>query len=432
MSQDDYSSNSATPPVQGTGESSNDPSILLSDVNVALHQIIESSTTSTERVEEDGSKSNDVHLTGRQMTSLRQLEKRVRMALSKNLRKAVTGDENKRVRDTVKKRVRKAVTGSSERSLREWAASAPVVKTVDKFSFVLGVFTLCFTEFMVLKHPTHFGTYYVVLTSIMLMLRLYIYAKSNYLYFFLDFCYLSNLACFVNVLLLPENGRLWRLNFVLTNGALFGAVLAWRNSLVFHSLDKVTSIAIHVLPGLLTYIERWSDGSPMMRGKSDNRLGFQGAVVEPFLFYMSWQLLYIVKTEIVDRQRMKEDPSIVTSLRWITRDTKNPMHQLAKRVCRSIGVLTPNEEFEPESLKTKMVFWIGQLLFMILTILPVPLLFRYQTASTAYVLFILSSVIFNGSNYYFEVFAVRYLQTLESMALKKELQKDESIDSKED
>jgi hypothetical protein len=69
---------------------------------------------------------------------------------------------------------------------------------------------------------------------------------------------------------------------------------------------------------------------------------------------------------------------------------------------------------------------------MILTILPVPLLFRYQTASTAYVLFILSSVIFNGSNYYFEVFAVRYLQTLESMALKKELQKDESIDSKED
>jgi hypothetical protein len=169
-----------------------------------------------------------------------------------------------------------------------------------------------------------------------------------------------------------------------------------------------------------------------MRGKSDSRLGFQGAVVEPFLFYMLWQLLYMVKTEIVDRKRMKEDPSIVTSLRWLTRDTKNPMHQLAKRVCRSIGVLKQDEEFEPESLKTKMAFWIGQLLFMILTILPVPVLFRYQTASTAYLLFILSSAVFNGSNYYFEVFAVRYLQRLESMERKHELRKNESIDSKED
>jgi hypothetical protein len=34
-------------------------------------------------------------------------------------------------------------------------------------------------------------------------------------------------------------------------------MVAWRNSLVLHSLDKVTSIYIHFFPALLAYSERW-------------------------------------------------------------------------------------------------------------------------------------------------------------------------------
>lgn len=351
--------------------------------------------------------------------------RRASSKVTKNLRKALTGDENLRVRDhakrniqktshQVKKRVRKVVTGSPDYRLRDWAKEAKVVKTVDKFSFVLGVTVLCTTEFMLLQHPQHFGMYYISLMSIMMALRLYMYAKNKWLYFLIDFCYAVNISCIVSVLYAPDNAQLWRVNYSVTNGTLLGAVLAWRNSLVFHSLDKVTSIAIHILPALLTYLERWNENGKMCTlPNNECKIGIQGALLEPLVFYMFWQFLYILKTEVMDRQVMLANPQIQTSLRWLTRDAKNPMHIIAKKVCRSIGVLAPTEEFDPESLKTKCVFWIGNLLFVVLTLLPIPILYQSVTAHTSYILFVLSAAVYNGSNYYFEVFASRYIQKLE-------------------
>lgn len=301
----------------------------------------------------------------------------------------------------------------------------------DKFSFVLGVFVLCTTEFMVLQYPQHFGIYYCVLMSAMLALRLYWYARQKLTYFLLDFCYLANIACYVSVLCLPDNERLWRLNFAISNGTLLGAILAWRNSLVFHSLDKVTSIAIHILPGLLTYIERWSDEGVICR-QSDAACGpleFLPTILDCVGFYIIWQVLYIAKTEIIDRKRFQQDPTIQTSLRWLTRDSKNVMHVMAKKVCRAIGVLGRVEDFDPEALKTKLVFWIGQLLFTVITLVPTPFLFANYSSNTGYILLVLSTAVYNGSNYYFEVFAARYIQKLESASKRQE--ETQNLDEKQ-
>lgn len=75
-----------------------------------------------------------------------------------------------------------------------------------------------------LRHPGSFGMYYCALVSTMMALRLYMYARSRYLYFMLDFCYWANASCFVSVLILPDNDRLWRLNFAVSNGTLLGAL----------------------------------------------------------------------------------------------------------------------------------------------------------------------------------------------------------------
>ena len=430
-----------SPPVSASSSSSSfaaqqqQQDELLSDVNAELHRIVSSSS---------GLESDDVTLSEPQVTALRKLELRIRSSLSsqqRGFRRALTGNENKRVRDharsqvqrtshIVKKRVRKVVTGSSDRALRDWVKEAKVVKTVDKFSFVLGVFVLCATEFMVLQYPEHFGTYYVILVSAMMALRYYMYARSRYLYFMIDFCYFANAACFVSVLAMPDSPRLWRLNFAVSNGTLLGALLAWRNSLVFHSLDKVTSIAIHLLPGLLTYVERWSNESKMCPPEDTAcSLGFSGALAEPLVFYIIWQLLYILKTEVIDRERMLADPSIQTSLRWLTRDAKNPMHKMAKPICRTLGILGEDEQFDPEALKTKMVFWVGQLIFIFITLLPTAWLFANHTVHVGYILFVLSMAVYNGSNYYFEVFAARYLQQLEAASSS---QKDEAAQKEDD
>jgi hypothetical protein len=41
------------------------------------------------------------------------------------------------------------------------------------------------------------------------------------------------------------------------SGPLASAIITWRNSLVFHSLDKVTSLFIHVYPPVVLTVIRW-------------------------------------------------------------------------------------------------------------------------------------------------------------------------------
>lgn len=375
-----------------------------------------------------------VTVTGTQLELIRNLERSIRQTLEnqhekaqKGIRMALTGDSNRRVRDAAKSRirqtshrmkhrVRKVVTGDAEKPFHEWIQESHIVKTIDKFSFVVGVSILLLTELMVLQYPHYFDMYYCYLISIMMLLRVYWYAfsneKQNYGYFLLDFCYFANLTCFVSVLIGPDSERLWNLNFALSNGTLLGALVAWKNSLVFHSLDKVTSIAIHFLPSLLTSIQRWSTRA--MTASSQPCLSTHVAIidyiptiVDSLLFYIGWQILYITKTEIIDRKRLKEDPSIQTSLRWLTskKAEKNTMHVLVKRTCRSIGVMGKNEKFNPDTIKTKTIFWIFQLIFTIITLIPTPFLFANYTANVSYILLVLFIAVYNGSNYYFEVFA---------------------------
>jgi hypothetical protein len=65
------------------------------------------------------------------------------------------------------------MTGITKQRLSDWAKESKVVKMVDKFSLVLGVTVLCTKAFLLLEHPDHFGMYYDVLLSIMLVLQFY-------------------------------------------------------------------------------------------------------------------------------------------------------------------------------------------------------------------------------------------------------------------
>ena len=36
--------------------------------------------------------------------------------------------------------------------------------------------------------------------------------------------------------------------------------------------------------------------------------------------YMAWQVLYLVKTELFDSEKLRRDQDLQTSIRWLTRD----------------------------------------------------------------------------------------------------------------
>lgn len=90
----------------------------------------------------------------------------------------------------------------------------------------------------------------------LLAYRYVTYSMKKHHYFMLDFCYSVNVLCFAHLFLAPSSTTVFALAFMSSCGPLAWAVIAWRNSLVFHDIDKTTSLFIHIMPPLLMYAQR--------------------------------------------------------------------------------------------------------------------------------------------------------------------------------
>lgn len=129
-----------------------------------------------------------------------------------------------------------------------------------------------------------------------------------------DFCYFANCMCILYVLLFWGNARFFFVIFTLCNGPLAWAIVAWRNSLVFHSLDKVTTVFIHGFPPLFTYCHRWLEhrthSIDCSEAPNDCGSGYSAVYGVPLLAYLLWQALYVFKTDVADKRKLKQDTSI--------------------------------------------------------------------------------------------------------------------------
>lgn len=309
--------------------------------------------------------------------------------LKEKLRKVVTGDETKSVRAHV-------------RAKRQ---EPTIVKLIDKLSFTFGVINIAVCEYFVTNQPDYFWAFYTVVMCLMLLARAFRFHAIKYHYFMLDFCYFTQLLCLLNIYLFPWSQTFTKVVFIFANGPLSWAVPVWRNSLVFHDMDKLTTVYIHVLPNMLTYCTRWPQNGqePLIFGD------FLWAL----LGYLVWQLLYFIKTEINDKAKLDADPEIQTSLRFLTMDRHNPMHQMVRQLMVQIGVMKKGESFDHSTLKTKVIFMSSQLAYTAVTFLPIPWLYNNQSRHLYFVIFVFVIAIYNGASFYIEVFSKRYAKQFE-------------------
>mmetsp|Transcript_11365 Transcript_11365/g.22214 ORF Transcript_11365/g.22214 Transcript_11365/m.22214 type:complete len:497 (-) Transcript_11365:124-1614(-) len=313
--------------------------------------------------------------------------------------------------------VRRVVTGREEMSIHDWLNKYTVVKTMDKITYVVSILFLQATQYMSMRFPEYFRFYFALATVFLLSARVYMYGKMNMQYFLYDYCYLTNLLCVINALVQPNNAFFWQINFVAANGPLMWAIVAWRNSLVFHDIDKVTSTFIHFAPALLTYTTRWNlHPSPMCPpGSNSCSLNTMTAFVVPMIVYIAWQAMYLIITEKVDRAKFQQDPSLMTSLRWIVRDKKNSVHHLMVKVGRDLGLLGAEEELDLDRRPAVPIglFVTFQLIFTILTFLPAPIFFMSQFAHRLLIICVGIVALWNGAGFLFEVFVKRYEDSLQ-------------------
>jgi hypothetical protein len=326
-------------------------------------------------------------------------------------RKVVTGDEKKRIRDR----------------LRETEAEPKYVKFFDKVAFTVGVLNMGVCQYFLLNRPDLFPTWYSLIIPVILGSRYFYFRGSGLQYFMIDFCYFTIFCSMVNLLLVHNSPLFFKVCFICCTGPLTLAIPVWRNSFVFHDYDKIVSVYIHILPSMLYYTMR----------HRNTRMGFLtgsagGDVCHPdncddlHLFdyllalglYMFWQMLYLVKTEFLDKEKLDRNPALQTSLRWLAKDTKNAMARTFLKFFRTLGVFGKEEEYDSRTLKTKAVFVVAQLLFTIVAFLPTPLMYYFPNFHLLYILLIITSSVFNGASFYIEVFSKRYnsqIQKIEEM-----------------
>jgi len=279
----------------------------------------------------------------------------------------------------------------------------PFLRAIDKFAFVCGIVLLMSTEYFVLQRPQQMHTFYTYLIVPLLLIRFFLYHRSKYHYFMLDYCYFCQLVCLVFLYLFPYNVYFFKLTFTLTTGPLASAVVAWRNSLVFHDLDKITSLFIHLAPPCVMFCYRWyPPNAELFQIAADaTTISFKEILVVPVSFYVYWQAMYILKTEYLDQAKLKQDKELMTSSRWMSEIKPHTVYKF---------LVSKGFNYRPTTI---LAFF--QLLYTIVTLIPMKFVYEYYEVHVIYLALIFATATWFGASYYFDVFSESYSKRLQTL-----------------
>eukprot|EP01133_Synstelium_polycarpum_P007579 gene7579-8870_t len=293
--------------------------------------------------------------------------------------------------------------------LNHHMSAPPFLRLMDKFAYTAGLFILFISEFVMIRAPQYMYLWYTILIFPLMAIRFVMYHRSKYHYFMLDFCYLCQFFLifylFGSDLVLgsDKSPALFKLVFALSNGPLAWGTVVWRNSLVFHDVDKLTSVFIHLCPPIVTYCLRWYPNAyseDLACGGTSCELTFREAYLVPIYVYIFWQIFYYVKTEVVDGVKLANDQEIMTSTRWMSVRQPHPLYKFFKQ--RGIDI-SPG-----------LLLMATQMIYTLCTLLALPLFMNSFWAHSAFLVFIFAGVSWNGACYYFEVFSENYNKRFKS------------------
>jgi len=312
------------------------------------------------------------------------------------VKKSIVAGRKTMSRDNLKR-----VLISKKKQMEATLQTPPFLKTSDKLAFTVGIVVLLVSEMVLLEYPTMFYKLYTALLIPLLTARFFSYEKSKFHYFMLDFCYFAQFMLLVYLYAVPTNYIWFQVVFCATNGPLLTGIVMWRNSLVFHDLDKLTSVFIHLFPPLVTFTQRWYESpefSVCAPGESCTMNYFIVTALTIFI-YLLWQFMYLFKTEVVDGRKLRSDKSIMTSARWMSQVKPHPIWKyFRKRGAKESHVIP--------------VLVGVQLFYTIATLIPTIIIFHNFFLHAMYIAVISLICIWNGANFYFDVFSESYTKRL--------------------
>mmetsp|Transcript_8258 Transcript_8258/g.51405 ORF Transcript_8258/g.51405 Transcript_8258/m.51405 type:complete len:385 (+) Transcript_8258:281-1435(+) len=231
-------------------------------------------------------------------------------------------------------------------------------KRQDRVLYFLGSVVFAVGMFIVGAAPWAVEYFFLAFVAAGLPFRAIYYLRRKWQYFLLDFCYFVNLLVAAFLVVLPTDRRLEAVAFVLAEGPVGMAIMAWRCQWVFGSIDHQISFLLHFLPGLAMFTHRYYGDYGLAEGGCVHALYPQGPCkpvvpktprhadpnaqwspslwlfVAPLLFYCTWQLLYFLVVQVLLRETIKKDKELDTSYRHLSKRAKkanNFLHRLVNR-----------------------------------------------------------------------------------------------------
>lgn len=134
---------------------------------------------------------------------------------------------------------RKRMRESVDRLGTRWNDTKAVTAR-EKLSFIAGVLNIFISGYLIGAYPERFFYWFTLQLFYFMPIRWYSYQRRGYHYFLADLCYFVNLLLLMTIWVAPRSKRLFISTYCLAYGNNAVAIAMWRNSMVFHSLDKIT------------------------------------------------------------------------------------------------------------------------------------------------------------------------------------------------
>lgn len=275
----------------------------------------------------------------------------------------------------------------------------------DKITFVLGTCSLVGGAYFLGHSPQTFYRLYTAEGIAMLALRFTHYRWSRQHYYLLDWCYLANAMLMLHIWVYPTNLLLAKVTFAHSFGPLLWSILAFRNSIVYHSLDKMTSHFMHLYPACVCWTIRWHTADPLAAHLREAGPGVAAAweggslrdlVLLPMLPYMLWAVLYYLKVFVISSSKIQQR-GYETLFQFSTQSRRSLFGSVVLRFRPSLQPL---------------VYMCLHLLLTLATMSLNQLWWRSYAANTAFLACIFAASAWSGATFYFDVFAARYLASL--------------------
>uniref|UniRef100_A0A6C0H583 Glycerophosphocholine acyltransferase 1 n=1 Tax=viral metagenome TaxID=1070528 RepID=A0A6C0H583_9ZZZZ len=164
---------------------------------------------------------------------------------------------------------------------------------------IINIFIVLSVIYLMTYKPHNFEFYYLYLMSTILTIIFYNFIKRKYQFFMFDFCYFTILFTLFNIYY--KNEILSNILYTHSTGMLSSAIIIWNNKFILTKMNKMTSLYIHLLPNIYYYCQQ----------NTPSKLNYSYSI----LFYLSWQIFYVVITEIFFKNTLNKN--YMTSFKYM-------------------------------------------------------------------------------------------------------------------